>query len=188
MERNSFVKLFIDRFQPLINSRRLKLHCILGYYFCNRPLSCIFLRKSKTKCRRDYFVFLCEFWNVATQRKQVAFSLQWRPQNRGRSSLWAFVQLVSKWLLPNFASLWSWSGENFHWLFWHQTNFPFLSLSGKSSITIQFVEGQFVDSYDPTIENSKCINFLKAASLILDGFGTCSVRIFWTLESNHSVI
>jgi len=28
-------------------------------------------------------------------------------------------------------------------------------LSGKSSITIQFVEGQFVDSYDPTIENSK---------------------------------
>ncbi|KAJ7375339.1 hypothetical protein OS493_002090 [Desmophyllum pertusum] len=25
---------------------------------------------------------------------------------------------------------------------------------GKSSITIQFVEGQFVDSYDPTIENT----------------------------------
>lgn len=31
--------------------------------------------------------------------------------------------------------------------------------SGKSSITIQFVEGQFVDSYDPTIENSECILF-----------------------------
>lgn len=28
-------------------------------------------------------------------------------------------------------------------------------VSGKSSLTIQFVEGQFVDSYDPTIENSK---------------------------------
>ncbi|XP_023620320.1 GTP-binding protein Rheb [Myotis lucifugus] len=27
-------------------------------------------------------------------------------------------------------------------------------LSGKSSLTIQFVEGQFVDSYDPTIENT----------------------------------
>ncbi len=27
--------------------------------------------------------------------------------------------------------------------------------AGKSSLTIQFVEGQFVDSYDPTIENSK---------------------------------
>lgn len=32
-----------------------------------------------------------------------------------------------------------------------------VSLSpGKSSLTIQFVEGQFVDSYDPTIENSRC--------------------------------
>lgn len=26
--------------------------------------------------------------------------------------------------------------------------------SGKSSVTIQFVENHFVDSYDPTIENS----------------------------------
>nr|XP_025952688.1 GTP-binding protein Rheb isoform X3 [Dromaius novaehollandiae] len=26
--------------------------------------------------------------------------------------------------------------------------------AGKSSLTIQFVEGQFVDSYDPTIENT----------------------------------
>lgn len=25
---------------------------------------------------------------------------------------------------------------------------------GKSSVTIQFVENHFVDSYDPTIENS----------------------------------
>lgn len=28
-------------------------------------------------------------------------------------------------------------------------------ITGKSSLTIQYVEGQFVDSYDPTIENSK---------------------------------
>lgn len=35
-----------------------------------------------------------------------------------------------------------------------------LSLSplGKSSLTIQFVENHFVDSYDPTIENSETIN------------------------------
>lgn len=32
--------------------------------------------------------------------------------------------------------------------------------AGKSSLTIQFVEGQFVDSYDPTIENSKCCVFV----------------------------
>uniref|UniRef100_UPI00398E9BA5 GTP-binding protein Rheb-like isoform X2 n=1 Tax=Pristiophorus japonicus TaxID=55135 RepID=UPI00398E9BA5 len=32
---------------------------------------------------------------------------------------------------------------------------------GKSSLTIQFVEGQFIDRYDPTIENTfnKTINF-----------------------------
>lgn len=33
-------------------------------------------------------------------------------------------------------------------------NCPFFFEPGKSSITIQLVEGQFVDSYDPTIENS----------------------------------
>jgi hypothetical protein len=27
--------------------------------------------------------------------------------------------------------------------------------AGKSSLAVQFVENQFVDSYDPTIENSK---------------------------------
>uniref|UniRef100_A0A8C9MV83 GTP-binding protein Rheb n=1 Tax=Serinus canaria TaxID=9135 RepID=A0A8C9MV83_SERCA len=31
---------------------------------------------------------------------------------------------------------------------------PALPRGGKSSLTIQFVEGQFVDSYDPTIENT----------------------------------
>ena len=30
-----------------------------------------------------------------------------------------------------------------------------LYFTGKSSLTIQFVENQFVDAYDPTIENSK---------------------------------
>lgn len=30
-------------------------------------------------------------------------------------------------------------------------------ISGKSSLAIQFVQGQFVDHYEPTIENSKII-------------------------------
>lgn len=33
--------------------------------------------------------------------------------------------------------------------------FSDLKIPGKSSLTIQFVENQFVDSYDPTIENSE---------------------------------
>lgn len=40
----------------------------------------------------------------------------------------------------------------------HISVFFFSFIAGKSSLTIQFVEGQFVDSYDPTIENSKCIS------------------------------
>lgn len=40
-----------------------------------------------------------------------------------------------------------------HQLFFLSNN-P-ISVPGKSSLTIQFVEGQFVDSYDPTIENSE---------------------------------
>lgn len=38
----------------------------------------------------------------------------------------------------------------------------FFFIAGKSSLTIQFVEGQFVDSYDPTIENSKCNSVILA--------------------------
>lgn len=39
--------------------------------------------------------------------------------------------------------------------------FPCCSFTGKSSLVIQFVEGQFVDSYDPTIENSMYHMFLE---------------------------
>ena len=30
-------------------------------------------------------------------------------------------------------------------------------ISGKSSLAIQFVQGQFVDHYEPTIENSELL-------------------------------
>lgn len=37
----------------------------------------------------------------------------------------------------------------------------FISPAGKSSLVIQFVENQFVDSYDPTIENSKLVTLTR---------------------------
>jgi len=43
-------------------------------------------------------------------------------------------------------------GVNFIHAYQHTCN---SAVTGKSSLSIQFVEGQFVDSYDPTIENSE---------------------------------
>ncbi|XP_040518997.1 GTP-binding protein Rheb isoform X1 [Gallus gallus] len=40
---------------------------------------------------------------------------------------------------------------------------------GKSSLTIQFVEGQFVDSYDPTIENKNKQHHYFAGSFVICG-------------------
>ena len=41
-------------------------------------------------------------------------------------------------------------------------------LAGKSSLVIQFVENQFVDSYDPTIENSKPAERVTHSDLTMD--------------------
>ncbi|KAK2570493.1 GTP-binding protein Rheb [Acropora cervicornis] len=53
---------------------------------------------------------------------------------------------------------------------------------GKSSITIQFVEGQFVDSYDPTIENtfttSLKLNNQEYALELVDTAGQDEYSIF----------
>ncbi len=50
---------------------------------------------------------------------------------------------------------------------------------GKSSLTIQFVENQFVDSYDPTIENSMF--------LFCVGKGHCLILFFvFLIEIQHS--
>ena len=41
-----------------------------------------------------------------------------------------------------------------YWLNW-RLQLKIKTISGKSSLAIQFVQGQFVDHYEPTIENSK---------------------------------
>lgn len=52
---------------------------------------------------------------------------------------------------------------------------------GKSSLTIQYVEGQFVDSYDPTIENTFTklitVNGQEYHLQLVDTAGQVSVRI-----------
>lgn len=72
---------------------------------------------------------------------------------RSVGNLWIVLASCGRDLAGSFCSVRApWSCYRFSW------DFLFLFLfSGKSSITIQFVEGQFVDSYDPTIENSECI-------------------------------
>lgn len=51
----------------------------------------------------------------------------------------------------------------------------FIRLTGKSSLTVQFVDGHFVDSYYPTIENtfSKLIRYKNQdyATEIIDTAG-----------------
>ena len=41
-----------------------------------------------------------------------------------------------------------------------------INFTGKSSLAIQFVQGQFVDYYEPTIENSKKIQYNLIRHLI----------------------
>jgi len=60
---------------------------------------------------------------------------------------------------------------------------------GKSSLAIQFVEGQFVDSYDPTIENTfkKTVNVKNSGTydlLLVDTAGQDEYSIF---PSEYSV-
>ena len=47
----------------------------------------------------------------------------------------------------------------------------FSSFPGKSSLAIQFVQGQFVDHYEPTIENSNTLTiYLNLNRLIKSGY------------------
>jgi len=59
---------------------------------------------------------------------------------------------------------------------------------GKSSLTIQFVEGQFVDSYDPTIENTfnKTLK-LKGQEYILKLVDTAGQDEYSLLSSSYSM-
>lgn len=59
-------------------------------------------------------------------------------------------------------------------------NYAVLRMAGKSSLTVQFVDGHFVESYYPTIENtfSKVIKFRgqEFATEIIDTAGQVRMR------------
>lgn len=59
---------------------------------------------------------------------------------------------------------------------------------GKSSLTIQFVEGQFVDSYDPTIENtfSKTLK-LKGQDFVLELVDTAGQDEYSIFPQSYSM-
>ncbi|XP_047205607.1 GTP-binding protein Rheb isoform X2 [Girardinichthys multiradiatus] len=66
---------------------------------------------------------------------------------------------------------------------------------GKSSLTIQFVEGQFVDSYDPTIENTftktMTVNGQEYNLQLVDTAGQDEYSIFpesYTIDVNGYVL
>ncbi|CAO2635059.1 GTP-binding protein Rheb, partial [Lemmus lemmus] len=63
---------------------------------------------------------------------------------------------------------------------------------GKSSLTIQFVEGQFVDSYDPTIENTFTklitVNGQEYHLQLVDIAGQDEYSIFLTSIKSFEVI
>lgn len=52
------------------------------------------------------------------------------------------------------------------WIFNDFLNMFSVYFPGKSSLSIQFVQGQFVDSYDPTIENSEFNFFITKRKVI----------------------
>ncbi|MEQ2212933.1 hypothetical protein XENOCAPTIV_007045, partial [Xenoophorus captivus] len=67
--------------------------------------------------------------------------------------------------------------------------------AGKSSLTIQFVEGQFVDSYDPTIENTftktMTVNGQEYSLQLVDTAGQDEYSIFpesYTIDVNGYVL
>ena len=58
----------------------------------------------------------------------------------------------------------------------------FFCFAGKTSLTTQFVENQFHDSYDPTIENSKLISsviYFEGFCHFWDGF--CAPNVMGNL-------
>lgn len=86
----------------------------------------------------------------SSDQMELCFRVNKKPMSPRCGSVWPNLRVVLE-QNQDFYSDWQLNTD------WWQLNECVCVFSGKSSLTIQFVEGQFVDSYDPTIENSKCV-------------------------------
>ena len=138
-------------------------HCILGYYFSSAPVPLW-----NSKCSWKVHCFYLEF-SVFYVKESSSFQLTMAPAKsrkivvmgfRSVGNFWIVLATCRKDLAGSFCSV---TMRDFHEIL----IFFVFFFSGKSSITIQFVEGQFVDSYDPTIENSEWFCWIRLTKKIL---------------------
>ena len=137
----------------------VEAHCILGYYYSSAP---VLLWKSK--CSWKLGRFYLEF-SVLCVKESSIFHLTMAPAKSRKIVVMGFRSVGNFWIV--LATCRTDLAGSFCCVTMLSIFTEFLCIffvfffSGKSSITIQFVEGQFVDSYDPTIENSEWFCWIR---------------------------